>query len=123
MAEPGFQEEVDEATQNTGDVEMGEGAGEDSANANGSELPFTGEEGPKDPAPPRTSFAQYLQTPVVTLLVGSGEAEAILTAHQGLLVQSSYFAESCAEFTDDGSVSATTAQLSRTFPPTRPSPF
>ncbi|EGS20345.1 uncharacterized protein CTHT_0021720 [Thermochaetoides thermophila DSM 1495] len=33
----------------------------------------------------------------------SGENKTILTAHQALLVQSPFFAEACAEFTDDGS--------------------
>ncbi|KAK4143134.1 uncharacterized protein C8A04DRAFT_12643 [Dichotomopilus funicola] len=73
-----------------------------------SELPFA-ESGPEDtgeeePAvPQRTTFLQYLSSPIVTLLVGSGETETILTAHQGLLVQSPYFQEACAEFADDGS--------------------
>ncbi|KAL2257602.1 hypothetical protein VTK26DRAFT_9415 [Humicola hyalothermophila] len=97
-----------------GDIEMTEGSGaaanpsstapeSSSAAALGhSELPFA-EGGPDDPPAPRTTFLQYLTSPIVTLLVGSGEAETILTAHQGLLVQSPYFAEACAEFADDGS--------------------
>ncbi|KAL2158860.1 hypothetical protein VTH06DRAFT_4052 [Thermothelomyces fergusii] len=68
----------------------------------GSELPFA--EGVTESIiPERVTFAQYLSTPVVTLLVGSGGNETILTAHQGLLVKSPYFAEACAEFADDGS--------------------
>src|SRR3954471_24531596 len=83
------------------DVEMAETAGEEGAtHANGSELPFA-EAGPEDPPTPRTSFVQYLSTPIVTLLIGSGDSETVLTAHQGLLSQSTYFAEQCAEFTDD----------------------
>lgn len=102
------------------DVEMGEG-GETSATASGSaaggtgavnpsaDLPFA-EGGPEDDRvqekpPPRVSFSQYLATPIVTLLVGSGDKETILTAHQGLLVKSPFFAEACASFADDGSVS------------------
>lgn len=54
--------------------------------------------------PPRISFAQYLSSSIVTLLIGSGENETILTAHQALLVQSPFFAEARAEFADDGSV-------------------
>lgn len=101
------------ATTTTGDVEMGEGAGAGASaagaaaaegeNANGEDLPFA-EGGPDDPPAPRVTFAQYLSTPIVTLLIGSGDAETLLTAHQGLLVQSPYFAEACAEFADDGSV-------------------
>ncbi|KAK4123015.1 hypothetical protein N657DRAFT_634236 [Parathielavia appendiculata] len=89
------------------DVEMTESSGAavaagESENPNGSELPFAGG-GESDPVPPRVVFAQYLASPVVTLIIGTGENETILTAHQGLLVQSPYFAEACAEFADDGS--------------------
>lgn len=105
-----FNEEVLEETPNAGaDVEMAEGAPaeEDTANANGSELPFA-EGGPDEPATvnpaSRISFLQYLASPIVTLIVGSGDSEQVLTAHQGLLCQSTYFKEQCAEFTDDGSV-------------------
>ncbi|KAK4098977.1 hypothetical protein N658DRAFT_487962 [Parathielavia hyrcaniae] len=77
-------------------------AGEASENPNVSELPFA-EGGESDPSPPRVTFAQYLASPVVTLMIGSRKSETILTAHQGLLVQSPYFSEACAEFADDGS--------------------
>ena len=93
------------------DVEMAEGAAGATENLNNnkndsSELPFA-EGGPEDLAPPeRVTFLQYLSSPVVTLLIGSGEKETILTAHQGLLVRSPYFADACAEFADDGSVVA-----------------
>ncbi|KAK4160677.1 hypothetical protein QBC43DRAFT_219272 [Cladorrhinum sp. PSN259] len=97
-----------------GDVDMGDGgepsasaatAGDEAtdAGANGSELPFA-EGVPEDTAAPRITFLQYLTSPMVTLLIGSGENETILTAHQQLLTQSPYFAERCAEFTDDGSI-------------------
>ncbi|KAI2642503.1 hypothetical protein GGS21DRAFT_498185 [Xylaria nigripes] len=52
---------------------------------------------------PRTAFATYLTTPIVTLIVGTAENETILTAHQGLLTRSPYFADACTAFTDDGS--------------------
>ncbi|KAK4238994.1 hypothetical protein C8A03DRAFT_14602 [Achaetomium macrosporum] len=99
------------AASTSADVEMGDGAAAEGAgaagasaseNQTGSELPFT-ESGPDDPPAPRITFAQYLASPVVTLLVGSGEKGTIFTAHQALLVQSPYFAEACAEFADDGS--------------------
>lgn len=85
------------------DVEMAEGAGDEDAAANGSELPFA-EGGPEDPPKPRIGYLQYLESPIVTLLVGSGDSEHVLAAHQALLTQSTWFAEQCAEFANDGSV-------------------
>lgn len=49
----------------------------------------------------RLTFIDYLQTPVVEILVGSGDEQTLLTAHQGLLTQSPYFASMCALFGDD----------------------
>ncbi|KAK2066705.1 hypothetical protein P8C59_000496 [Phyllachora maydis] len=107
MADAAHEEMVDDAPSTAaGDVEMGDGesvAREGTATAaDGSELPFA-EDGPEDPAPPRVSFVNYLATPIVTLLLGSGESETILMAHQGLLVRSPFFAEAVGEFADDGS--------------------
>jgi len=97
---------MEDAPANTGaDVDMAEGAGDETTTiANSSELPLT-EGATEEPPTPRVSFAQYLATPIVTLLIGSGDNEVVLTAHQGLLCQSTYFAEQCAEFSHDGSVS------------------
>ncbi|RYO87737.1 hypothetical protein DL766_004993 [Monosporascus sp. MC13-8B] len=81
-----------------GDVEMAEGEPA-AGNGTSAELPFA-EGGEADPRP---TFVSYLTSPVVTLIVGSGENETILTAHQGLLTQSPFFAEACAAFTNDGS--------------------
>lgn len=83
------------------DVEMaeGEGAAGSAARNGGGELPFA--EGGE--AEPRIQFLHYLTSPVVTLLVGNGESETILTAHQALLAQSPFFSDACAAFTDDGS--------------------
>ncbi|VBB86262.1 Putative protein of unknown function [Podospora comata] len=99
------------ATQQTGDVEMTEegdapAAATETLAAAGStenaDLPFA--EGDPDETPaPRITFLQYLRSPVVTLLIGSNDEETILTAHQGLLTQSPYFADRIAEFADDGS--------------------
>jgi hypothetical protein len=96
---------IEEQPASTGvDVEMGEEKGEGLEIANASELPFAeGDE--EQPVERRRQFIDYLKSPIVTLLVGSGEYATILTAHQALLVQSPYFAEACATFTDDGSVS------------------
>ncbi|KAK5659643.1 hypothetical protein OQA88_850 [Cercophora sp. LCS_1] len=109
MADSFNEEILEETPTNTrADVEMAEGtaADEETTHANGSELPFA-EGDPDDtstvnPAS-RISFLQYLASPVVTLIVGGGDSEQVLTAHQGLLWQSTYFKEQCAEFTDDGS--------------------
>ncbi|KAH6838518.1 hypothetical protein B0I37DRAFT_358274 [Chaetomium sp. MPI-CAGE-AT-0009] len=95
-------EDAPAASTTTADVEMAEGAVATTENPNGSELPFA-EGVPEDPVPERVSFLQYLSSPVVTLLIGTGDNETILTAHQGLLVRSPYFADACAAFTDDGS--------------------
>ncbi|RYP34756.1 hypothetical protein DL767_004093 [Monosporascus sp. MG133] len=82
-----------------GDVEMAEGEPAADNGVSAGELPFA-EGGEADPRP---TFVSYLTSPVVTLIVGSGDNETILTAHQGLLVQSPFFAEACAAFTNDGS--------------------
>ncbi|KAF7549334.1 hypothetical protein G7046_g8395 [Stylonectria norvegica] len=66
---------------------------------NGNELPFA--EG--DVAEARVTFASYLMSPIVTLLVGSGDHQAFLTAHQALLTKSPHFADACKDFVDDGS--------------------
>lgn len=54
-------------------------------------------------AEPRVTFVNYLMSPIVTLLIGSGD-QSILTAHQGLLTQSPYFKGICDSFVEDGSV-------------------
>ncbi|KAK0622572.1 hypothetical protein B0T14DRAFT_425762 [Immersiella caudata] len=101
----GFHEEdpEDARASTTADVEMAEGAGNDETPtaANGAEQSFA--DATEVVTEPRVGFLQYLASPIVTLLVGSGDNEHILTAHQGLLTQSTFFADQCAEFTDDGS--------------------
>lgn len=96
---------AEESTANPGnDVEMEEGA---SGAANGDEdgalveIPL-----PDDSAvaPARPTFASYLMSPVVYLIVGS-EEPVTLTVHQDLLTQSPHFQEACNMFIDDGSVS------------------
>lgn len=67
-------------------------------------LPF--QEGAMDDLPARTTYIDYLKSPVIGLLVGQGDEQALLTAHQGLLNQSPWFAEACARFSDDVSVSS-----------------
>ena len=104
MADSSHDETLEDASATQGaDVDMAEGAGHGEAAANGTELPFA-EGGPEDPPMPRIGYLQYLASPIVTLLVGSGDNEHVLSAHQALLVQSTWFAEQCAEFANDGSV-------------------
>lgn len=110
MADISNDDIVDETTAVPGaDVEMTEGAAagaDDGAAAGRSELPFAGEETVVEPEPARVPFIDYLTSPIITLIVGSGANETILTAHQGLLTQSPYFQAQCDNFSDDGSVSA-----------------
>jgi len=65
-------------------------------------LPF--QEEPVEEASARVTFTDYLRSPVISLLVGQGDEQALLTAHQALLVTSPWFAEACARFSDDVSV-------------------
>lgn len=91
-----------------GDVDMTEGGAEGAegaegeTNPEGSEMPATEEE----PTNARTTFLDYLTSPIISLSIGPPDAPALLNAHQGLLSRSPYFAEVCQCFVDDGSVSA-----------------
>ncbi|MCJ1469055.1 hypothetical protein MMC07_007687 [Pseudocyphellaria aurata] len=46
---------------------------------------------------PNDTFVDFLQSPVIELAVGSGSDQTILSAHQALLVRSSFFASAIAE--------------------------
>jgi hypothetical protein len=50
--------------------------------------------------PTRVTFVDHLRSPIVELLVGEGERQALLTAHQALLVQSPFFEDACSQFSD-----------------------
>jgi len=52
----------------------------------------------------RVTYIDYLKSPVIGLLVGQGDEQALLTAHQALLVKSPWFADACAKFSDEISV-------------------
>ncbi|KAM3073646.1 hypothetical protein ACMFMG_004469 [Clarireedia jacksonii] len=54
-----------------------------------------------DDAPARVTYIHYLRSPVIGLLVGQGDQQALLTAHQALLVKSPWFADACAKFGDN----------------------
>ena len=45
----------------------------------------------------------YLRSPIVELAIGSGDAATTLSAHQGLLTQSPFFADACSQFSDSAS--------------------
>jgi hypothetical protein len=49
--------------------------------------------------------SRYLKSPIVELVVGQGEEQTILTAHQAILIASPYFAEAVEKFGESGPVS------------------
>jgi hypothetical protein len=87
-------------------VEIGTGTVDNGANGENGEnsLPFV--EGAMEVIPGRVTYLQYLKSPVIALLVGHGEDQALLTAHQALLTQSPWFAEVCAKFSNEVPVRA-----------------
>lgn len=115
--EPLVDEPMADATQ--GDVDMGgDGvieiesgatveAGEAEGDAEGDGLPFQEDE--PEIAAPRITFIDYLKSPIVELLVGSGEEQTLLTAHEALLTQSPFFKDACAQFSPDATVSLCSA--------------
>ena len=54
-----------------------------------------------------TFLASYLKSPIIELQVGSGDENTILYAHQGLLIQSPFFQEAIAQFSEDAPVCCT----------------
>ena len=54
--------------------------------------------------PARVTYIDYLKSPIIGLLVGQGDEQALLTAHQGLLTSSPWFADACAKLSDEVSV-------------------
>ncbi|KAH8594929.1 hypothetical protein B0O99DRAFT_513189 [Bisporella sp. PMI_857] len=72
--------------------------GDDAENAHNN-LPFQDEAFQEFPA--RVTYIDYLKSPVIGLLVGQGDEQALLTAHQALLVTSPWFADACAKFSDE----------------------
>ncbi|TAQ87736.1 hypothetical protein B7494_g3959 [Chlorociboria aeruginascens] len=62
-------------------------------------LPFQDE--PMEEPVARVTYIDYLRSPIIGLLVGQGDEQALLTAHQALLTQSPWFADACAKFSDE----------------------
>jgi hypothetical protein len=50
------------------------------------------------------TLLSYLKSPIVELIVGSGDAQTVLSAHQALLVKAPYFAERSEKFKPKGLV-------------------
>jgi hypothetical protein len=103
--EPTGDVEMTETTQNTQETPL-ENTQEDIQNGEGEQNENAGETAleivESEVAQPRITFANYLMSPIVTLLIGSGD-QSILSAHQGLLTQSPYFKDICDRFVEDGS--------------------
>jgi len=98
-----FQEIVEEPTASHGDFEMGDGYENLEEATTGIHVELAFAEGGTEEA--KATFVSYLASPVITLLVGQGKRETMVTAHQALLVQSPFFQAACATFAEDGSVS------------------
>lgn len=81
------------------EIDASAAGGDDDENG----LPFQ-EEAMED-AVARVTYIDYLKSPVIGLLVGQGDEQALLTAHQALLTTSPWFADACAKFSDEVSVS------------------
>jgi hypothetical protein len=94
MAEP----EVEISASAEPDVEMA-GAQEAAEVENSDSGAPAGDDEPGQPNP-QTVFLDYLKSPIVELVVGSGDEATLLTAHQALLLQSPYFTEKLAELPD-----------------------
>lgn len=103
------------------DVEMGGdvpvveveivGAAAETESGEGDGMPFQGE--PMEEVVARTTYIDYLKSPVIGLLVGQGDEQALLTAHQALLTRSPWFADACAKFSDDVSVSVAIRSIAK----------
>ncbi|KAF2718589.1 hypothetical protein K431DRAFT_230403 [Polychaeton citri CBS 116435] len=61
----------------------------------------TGLEDIEPTIPERITFLDHLRSPIVTLVLGQGGSMTSLHAHQGLLIQSPFFRDACAQFSDD----------------------
>ncbi|KAI9811665.1 MAG: hypothetical protein M1826_003117 [Phylliscum demangeonii] len=88
------------------DVAMGNGSAPAAADTSQSDLNGSGGNGvggatgaPADNEPAQEApltFIDYLKSPIIEIMVGSGNVKTLLTAHQALLVQSPFFADACA---------------------------
>jgi hypothetical protein len=51
--------------------------------------------------PTRATYLDHLKSPIVELSVEQDDTATVLSAHQALLVQSPFFEDACAQFSDD----------------------
>jgi hypothetical protein len=72
----------------------------------GGDVPLEEETMDLDPVPARRTYIDYLKSPIITLLVGQGDEQALLTAHQALLTTSPWFKDACDKFTEEVTVSS-----------------
>ncbi|PHH81673.1 hypothetical protein CDD82_206 [Ophiocordyceps australis] len=77
----------------SGDVDMNDDAGDDTIVAPA-----------EDQVAERITFLSYLSSPIVSLVIGTGEEQTLLSAHQALLAKSPYFDSVCQSFVEDGSI-------------------
>jgi len=82
--------------EDVGDEEMAEAEGTEAVGDNEP----TGLENIEPDVVERTTFLDYLRSPIIELTVGTGDDVTTLSAHQGLLVQSPFFSGQCAQFGD-----------------------
>ncbi|KAK3678358.1 hypothetical protein LTR78_001655 [Recurvomyces mirabilis] len=75
-----------------GDEEMGEATGLDPTEAVDADDEPTGLEDIEPDVPERTTFLDYLRSPIIQLVVGQGAEQTTLSAHQALLTKSPWFA-------------------------------
>ena len=87
--EMGTAEGIQEVEDDNPDGE-GEGAGDETLAANGSTT-----------SNPQTIFLEYLKSPIVQIVVGSGDDETTLTAHKAIIQQSPYFNDMLSALSDD----------------------
>jgi BTB/POZ domain len=87
MADP----EVEIAASAEPDVEMAGTEGEAADGENG-DISGPAEEDDNGRPNPQTVFLEYLRSPIVELVVSSGDNATLLTAHEALVAQSPYFA-------------------------------
>ncbi|KAL9603489.1 MAG: hypothetical protein Q9219_001176 [cf. Caloplaca sp. 3 TL-2023] len=96
MAEP--QVQIGGGAANEGDVEMqgGDEGGDDAIEV--AETADPAAEAPTEEEKPaqRVTFVDYLKSPMIELLIGSGDSQTLLTAHKALLTKSPFFAEKLA---------------------------
>lgn len=104
-----FGQAIDESMgdETPADIEM---AGEEVIQIHTGATATNGENGAAFPddedavVPTQVTFIDHLKSPVVELLIGEGEDQTLLTAHQALLVQSPFFEDACSQFSDNAVV-------------------